>query len=157
MSQLSREEMFSTQSVGAYTELDTPVEEFTTPDPITAVESTSIQDLVDLMKKYDVRHIPIVRGKVVVGLLSDRDIRLVAGLTHSQKMLVQARDLMVPSPVCVHSKMSLDVVALIMSQKKIGSVIVNDENGEFFGIFTATDALNALVEIVREHKKIRAK
>ena len=37
-----------------------------------------------------------------------------------------------------------------MSDRKIGSVIVNDEEDRFLGIFTASDALNALVEIVRE-------
>ena len=37
-----------------------------------------------------------------------------------------------------------------MSQKKIGCVIVNDENDNFFGIFTVVDALNALVEITRD-------
>ena len=45
----------------------------------------------------------------------------------------------------------LDEVALAMSEKKVGSVIVNDDEGRFYGIFTATDALNALVETVRRN------
>ncbi len=53
MSQLSREDTSKTKSAAVPTKFDMPVEEFTTPDPFTAVESTSIQDLVDLMKKYD--------------------------------------------------------------------------------------------------------
>ena len=44
----------------------------------------------------------------------------------------------------------LDEVAHAMSEKKVGSVIVNDEDGKFLGIFTVTDALNALIEIVRK-------
>ena len=32
---------------------------------------------------------------------------------------------------------------------RIGSVIVNEDDGEFLGIFTVTDALNALIEISR--------
>ncbi len=126
-----------------------PVEEFTTPDPISAQVDTNIYELSDLMKKHQVRHIPILRDKKVVGILSDRDIRMVSGLTSGQKMLVQARDIMVTDPVTVNSRTSLDAVALEMSRKKIGSVIVNDENDDFLGIFTATDALNALIEIVR--------
>lgn len=130
-----------------------PVEEFTTPDPIIACENTNLYDLAYMMKKNSVRHLPIMRGKKVVGILSDRDLRVVSALTISQKMLVEARDIMVYNPVVVTTGTSLDEVALIMSQKKIGSVIVNDENDDFFGIFTATDALNALVETVRHEKK----
>lgn len=128
------------------------VEEFTTPDPVSAQENANIYDLSDLMKKNGIRHLPILRGKRVVGILSDRDIGIVSGLTSSQKTLVEARDIMVVDPVTVSSRDSLDAVALKMSERKIGSVIVNDENDEFLGIFTATDALNALIEIVRSEK-----
>lgn len=132
--------------------INLPVEEFTTPDPIVAQEDTDLYELSYLMKSHNVRHLPIVRGKRVVGLVSDRDIRVVSGLTANQKMLVQARDIMVYNPVTVSLRTSLDDVALKMSRKKIGSVIVNDENDEFLGIFTATDALNALIEIVRQEE-----
>ena len=36
-----------------------------------------------------------------------------------------------------------------MSSKKLGSAIVLDEQGDLAGIFTTTDALNALVEVIR--------
>lgn len=41
-----------------------------------------------------------------------------------------------------------------MSEKKIGSVIVNDENGQVLGIFTVTDTLSVLIEIARESGEI---
>lgn len=43
----------------------------------------------------------------------------------------------------------LDEVAYVMSERKVGSVIVNEDSGEFLGIFTVTDVLNALIEISR--------
>ena len=36
-----------------------------------------------------------------------------------------------------------------MSDAKIGSLIVNDDNEKLVGIFTNTDALNALIEVLR--------
>jgi acetoin utilization protein AcuB len=54
------------------------------------------------------------------------------------------------NPITVNSQTSLDEVAFEMSKNKIGSVIVNDEEDKFLGIFTATDALNALIEIARD-------
>ena len=65
-----------------------PVEEFTTPDPVTAREDLSIDELQALMKRHAIRHLPVVRGDVVVGLISDRDVRLVSGLS-----LAEAPDL----------------------------------------------------------------
>lgn len=129
--------------------LSLPVEEFTTPDPLTAKESNSLDELVSLMKTKDIRHLPILRGEKVVGIVSDRDIRIASVLTVAEKVHIQARDIMVKDPVTVSALDSLDKVAFEMSQKKIGSVIVNDENDKFLGIFTATDALNALIEIAR--------
>lgn len=126
-----------------------PVDEFTTPDPVTASEDLMIDDLRELMMKHGIRHLPIVRDNVVVGVISDRDVRLVSGLSVAEKFQVRAGDLMTPNPVSVRARATLDEVAYLMSEKKVGSVIVNDDEGAFVGIFTTTDALNALIEIVR--------
>lgn len=129
--------------------INVPVNEFTTPDPVTASEDLMIDELRELMTKHGIRHLPIVRGGVVVGVISDRDVRLVSGLSIAEKFQVRAGDLMSPDPVSVRASATLDEVAFVMSEKKVGSVIVNDDDGGFVGIFTTTDALNALIEIVR--------
>ena len=133
-------------------QLNLPVEEFTTPNPVTASEEATLDELNRLMKKHDVRHIPIVRGARVVGIISDRDCRVASGLSQNEKRLVRAADIMATDPVTVSAGESLDEVAFEMSENKIGSVIVNDENDKFLGIFTITDALNALIEIARNAK-----
>lgn len=127
-----------------------PVEEFTTPDPITANEDMTIHDLRALMEQHGVRHLPVVRGDSVVGLISDRDVRIVLGLPVTDVAQVRVADIMAADPLTVAAGTPLDEVAYAMSEKKIGSVIVNDEEGRFLGIFTASDALNALIEILRD-------
>ncbi len=126
-----------------------PVEEFTTPDPVTAGEDMTIDELRQLMEIHGIRHLPVIRGNTVVGVVSDRDVRLVAGLTVAEKLQVRAADIMAADPLTVKSTAPLDEVAYAMSEKKVGSAIVNDEQGRFLGIFTSIDALNALIEIVR--------
>lgn len=127
---------------------EVPVEEFTTPNPITAHENDPVEALANLMRKNSIRHIPIMKGDQVVGIVSDRDIKVLEGLQVQDKHLVCARHIMSPDPIAVDASTSIDHVALEMSKRKIGSVIVY-EGGKFLGIFTSTDALNALVEIVR--------
>lgn len=126
------------------------VEQFTTPDPITATVTTMVDDLWRLMEQHGVRHLPITCDGEVVGVVSDRDVRVVLGLSSAEKMQVQAADVMSPEPVVVKTGTPLDDVADLMAQKKVGSVIVIDDEGNLVGIFTATDALNALVALVRK-------
>lgn len=130
-----------------------PVEEFTTPDPITAGPDTSILELGQIMKEHGIRHIPVIEKDRIIGIVSDRDLKVAACLNSSEKSMVLAKDIMVRDPLTVSSESPLDEVAYLMSKNKIGSVIVNDENSQFLGIFTATDALNALIEVVRSSEE----
>ena len=72
-----------------------------------------------------------------------------SSLHDAHKIQVHAADIMAADPVTVTASTPLDEVAYTMSDRKIGSVIVNEDSGDFLGIFTVTDALNALVEISR--------
>ncbi len=126
-----------------------PIEEFTTPNPVTATESMSIEELRRLMREHGVRHLPVVRDGKVVGVVSDRDVRVAQGLSAEHSIQVCAADIMATDPVMVKASAPIEEVAYAMSDKKIGSVLVNEDNGEFLGIFTVTDALNALIEISR--------
>jgi len=129
--------------------LQIPVDEFTTPDPHTAHEDMTIDELRQLMGEHGIRHLPVLRGESVVGLISDRDVRLAAGLSSEERRQVRAADIMATALLTVSSTTPLDQVAFAMSEKKVDSAIVMDEEDQFLGIFTATDALNALIEIVR--------
>ena len=73
---------------------DIIVDEFTTPYPFTVNENTMVDELRELMGRHGIRHLPVVRGEVVVGMTSGFDVRLVTGLSHTEKMQVQAGDLM---------------------------------------------------------------
>lgn len=128
-----------------------PIEDFTTPDPITASEEATLQDLRKLMDTFKIRHIPIIKESQVIGVVSDNSLHLVSGLSNFEKSQVLARDIMTPDPVFVDASTTLDDVAFEMSSKKLDSVIVN-EGDQMLGIFTLTDALNALIEVSREAK-----
>jgi acetoin utilization protein AcuB len=129
--------------------LKVAVEAFTTPDPVMVPETASLDEMTELMEKHGVRHLPIVRNGGVVGVVSDRDLRVARGLEAQRRNQITARDIMVADPISVLSDTPLDEVAFNMSERKIGSVLVYEESGEYLGIFTVTDALNALIEIVR--------
>lgn len=134
------------------TKLEIPISEFTTPYPVTAQEDSSIEELLGFVNNLKVRHIPIVTNGEVVGIISDRDLKIVSALSAREKFLVRAADLMTPDPVSFNSDTPLEEVIQKMADKKIGSVLVNDDQGHLQGIFTVTDALDILLEILRGKK-----
>ena len=81
-----------------------------TPDPITATPETSIAEVWDLMRLLHSRHIPVVEGETLVGIVSDRDLaRLdLTGMLTSEEADVVRQELATP----VVKIMSIDVVAV---------------------------------------------
>lgn len=134
------------------TKLEIPVEVYTTPHLVTAREDSSIDEMKTLMQHHRVRHLPIISAGKVVGIVSDRDLKMAAALNPNEKNLIKAADLMTLEVTTFHRATLLQEVALEMAEKKIGSVLVNDDKGELLGIFTATDALHALIKIMRGEK-----
>ena len=63
---------------------------------------------------------------------------------------IKVKELMTKDVYRVSRKENLDKVVFTMSDKKIGSAIIEDTDDDFFGIFTSTDALN----ISRNHREI---
>jgi len=122
------------------------IEEFTSPNLITADSEDSLSKVNDLLHSKSVRHLPITTGSKIVGIISQRDLQAVK---KDDFQSLKAKDIMTKDPFTVSSQDLIHEVAFQMSDRKIGSAIVT-HNDEVYGIFTTTDALNALVEIVRE-------
>ena len=122
------------------------VEEYTSPSIISASREMSISEIYVLMREKRVRHIPVLEDKKPVGIILDRDLHLLEILEEDD---LSVEDIMVKDPYCVQNETPLDHVAFEMSKRKIGSAIVVNNEGEIDGIFTSTDGLNALIEVIR--------
>lgn len=126
------------------------IEEFTTPDPVTVEPDTSVNEVIRIFREFGFRHIPVVKDGRAVGIISDRDILLARPMGVSE--VLRAKEVMTSSPFSASIDAPLEQIALELSSRKFGSVLVYDRNNKFYGIFTATDALNALVEILRKNE-----
>lgn len=129
-------------------QLIVPVEEFTTPDPISIEETMGLEELLRLMSSNDIRHLPVMRDGELAGIISDRDVRLFAGMPLEDRKGLTAGDIMTEDLLSIDASTPLDEAAMLMSAHKVSSLIVREDD-QFLGIFTATDALNALVEVLR--------
>jgi acetoin utilization protein AcuB len=95
------------------------------------------------MDELKIRHLPVRENGEIVGILSDRDLNLLAGGRSVAKPLT-VEDAMISGVRTVNASRSVSDVAREMLDHKIGSVIVTGRDGGLLGIFTDSDALRML-------------
>ncbi len=123
------------------------VEDYSSPVSEAAPPHLKICDVSNAFKEKGYRHMPVVEEGFPVGIISERDISLLALISDSTTLT--AADIMVRDPFCVPLGTPLYKVVFEMSEKKVGSALVVDENGKLDSIFTSIDGLNALLEVLR--------
>jgi acetoin utilization protein AcuB len=128
------------------------MEKVMTPMPYMIEASESMNSALRLMREHRIRHLPVLKFGKVVGVVSDRDIKLASGFDGADKMAVE--DIMTPDPFTVTPQAPVDIVAAEMAEHKYGCAIVKQDNGATVGIFTAVDGLRCLAEISREHYRV---
>lgn len=127
------------------------IEKYMTATPHTINPSMPIKTAMQMMRENAFRHLPVLHAGKLVGVLTDRDIKLVASFKGAENMTVD--DAMTPAPFTVTPQASLDEVVFEMAEHKYGCAVVQQENGKVVGIFTATDGLRVLGEILRSQFK----
>jgi acetoin utilization protein AcuB len=125
--------------------------------PVTAVpETTSLLDAVLLMRRSGFRHLPVVNGERLVGIITDRDLSRLAPSMLGKPSPLEYNEIfentplakvMTRNPITVTpDSRVLDAVA-ILHHKKLGCLPVV-ENGCLVGIITVTDMLGLLLRIL---------
>ncbi|HEY3065008.1 MAG TPA: CBS domain-containing protein [Methylomirabilota bacterium] len=94
-----------------------------------------------MMDEHRIRHLPVVAGGQLVGMVSDRDARSAA--TESGAI---AGRIMTPNPVTVTPEARIEHAARMMLDARFGALPVVD--GTLVGIVTYTDLLRAFVQVL---------
>lgn len=118
------------------------IENFMTHSPHTINADLPLKLAKDMMKKYQVRHLPVLSTGHLVGIVSDRDLSLAIRLDQESKLLV--KDVMTPDPYAVSIGTNLGDVVEEMATNKYGSTVIFGKNEKVAGIFTALDALRVI-------------
>jgi len=121
--------------------------QFMTGSPLTIGRGESLAAAHDLMRKHQVRHLPVVDGSDVVGVLSQRDVLLLETLPGGHSPDVGVDEAMVEDVFTVSPDAPVAEVVERMIRDKLGSAIVC-ESSRVVGVFTTIDALRALHELL---------
>ena len=122
------------------------VKDHMTHSPDTVSESDSVREALDRMRNERVRHLPVLRDKLVVGILSDRDIKW--GMSFGMPETLLVGEVMTPDPFIISPECSLEEVVFNMVDRRIGAAVVCETSGELRGIFTTIDALRAFLGVL---------
>jgi acetoin utilization protein AcuB len=100
-----------------------------------------------IMREHGIRHLPVLRGGKLVGVVTQRDLYLVETLREVEASSVRVEEAMTDDAYVVAPNEPLVSVARTMADKKYGCAVVM-EGTEVVGIFTAVDALHALANLL---------
>jgi len=126
-----------------------PIKAVMTPFPYSIGSGESISKASQMMRQHAIRHLPVMEAGKLVGMVSDRDVRLI--LDPKRQLPpddctvgdICARDIYV-----VQLADPLDRVLAQMARKHIGSAVVVKQ-GRLAGIFTVTDACRLYAELLQ--------
>lgn len=130
------------------------VNELMTPNPRSLDVTGTVRDAVTILADLDIRHLPIMEGSDLVGIVSDRDLRQLLG-PESDDPEVRSRRLDAP----VSSAMSGDVIS-VSPEDEIGDVIDLMIENRLGGVPVVTEdppqlvGIVSYVDILREAKAV---
>ena len=118
--------------------------------PAVVAPDVDLHNVLRAMNRTGYRHIPVVADEEVVGIITDRDIRLAVNSPVVEEEAELSRDAvldgikvsecMTPEPQCVTSNTPLREVAELLSLNKFGAMPVVD-NGKLVGMISYIDFL----------------
>lgn len=116
----------------------------------------SMQDAVNLMKKYTIRMLPVTRKEKLVGVLTDRDLKRASASDattleiHELLYLlskIKVKDIMSKNPITVSPDLTVEETAEILLKNKISGAPVLNDRGKIVGVITQSDIFKVLIAL----------
>jgi acetoin utilization protein AcuB len=123
------------------------IAKFMTPSPHSIGAEQTLARAQAVMLEHKIRHLPVLHGGKLVGLVTDRDVHLVESLKDVDPRLVTVSDAMAHTVYSVSPEAPLDQVVAEMGARKYGSAVVM-QNDKVVGIFTTVDVCRAFAELL---------
>ncbi len=134
--------------------LSIPVSDIMTATVITIDSSASIDQAASLLSKHHIRHLPVVSGEHLVGIISLTDIQRLsfaspyddaeAEVDDTILKMLELKQVMVSNPICVEVDQSVQDAATLLAEREFHALPVTDL-GKLVGILTTTDLIRYMI------------
>lgn len=133
-----------------------PVNTIMTKNVISIQLEDSLAEAHRLIRKYHIRHLPVVHGEQLVGIISKTDLNrltfsgIFAGEGHTDEAvfdMLNISQVMSHKPRAVKESDTIKLVAEILSQEEFHAlpVVTNDDESKLAGIVTTTDVIKYML------------
>jgi acetoin utilization protein AcuB len=129
------------------------VDHYMTHSPHSIGQDQTLLQAHQLMRQHSIRHLPVLHGGKLAGVLSDRDLHLIETLRDVDPERVTVEEAMSPTVYTVSPEASLDEVVREMAAHRYGCAVIVDSS-KVVGVFTTVDALTAFADLL-EKKVLR--
>ena len=132
----------------------TRVRDWMSRDPATVGPNDSLERVVELLRRRDIRSVPVLEDGRLIGIVTDRDVRQVAPgyplLRDEQEIHRYMKHLtvtaaMTADPMTIAPEARLTEAAKVLETYRISSLPVVD-GAALVGVLTVTDLLRAFVQ-----------
>src|SRR5512133_1748861 len=104
-------------------------------DPITIEPEQKVSEALELMNRYRISGVPVVKKKLLVGILTNRDLRFETDLEQPVANVMTRENLITVSS----SRISLEDSKKLLHKHRIEKLLVVDENYNLTGLITIKD------------------
>ena len=132
------------------------VREWMSPDPIIVAPQTPVSEARQLLSEHGFRHLPVVDGGALVGIVSDRDVAInpralrAAVRSHTVGDLIDddrpVEAVMSRGPHVIEQGATVEAAARLLVSRQIGALPVVDDGRRLVGIITSVDCLLATLQ-----------
>lgn len=124
------------------------IQHYMTTTPHSVGSEQTIAKAASMMSQHHIRHLPVLHGGHLLGIITDRDVKLIETFRDIDPSKITVEEAMTEQPYTVGPDTPLDEVVQTMAEKKYGSAVVV-QNHKVVGIFTTVDACSALAELLK--------
>ncbi|NLL17677.1 MAG: CBS domain-containing protein [Clostridia bacterium] len=134
------------------------VRNYMSANPVTITRKTTVADALDLMRRHNIRRLPVMENGELVGIVTDRDLREISPSPATSLSIFELNYLLAKAKIgdfmpkkqqihVIDADAYIEEAALLMREHKVGALPVTSQ-GELVGIITETNIFDALIEIM---------
>jgi acetoin utilization protein AcuB len=138
------------------------VKDWMSRNVITVDENDSMFDATKIMKKNDIRMLPVMKKGKLVGVVTDRDLKRASASDATTLEIheliyflskIKVKEIMTKDPITIPSDYTMEETAEILLENKISGIPVVDDRGQVIGVITQTDIFKVLVSLTGLKKR----
>jgi len=136
----------------------TKVARWMTPNPITVEDTATIVECIHMLKERKIRRLPVMHKGKIAGVVTERMLKdftpskatsLDTWEVHYLLARTPVTAAMNPKPHTVRPDTEVTEAAQLLHDRKLNGVLVVNDKDEMVGIFTTTNALEALIAFAK--------